>query len=149
MKWLQRFSHEMNYLLGRLPEEPGHLCLGRQGERAACDYLCRQGYSIVANRWQARGIPGDIDLIARQGELLCIVEVKTRSRHDQAPPEVAVDRHKRETLRRLAHAYLRRLPNLMPPSVRFDIVSVYLIEGQKPEIRHIESAFGWQERWMH
>src|ERR1017187_2491337 len=72
------------------------------GEDAAYFYLRRKGYVVVARRWSPGHEPGDIDLIAWQGSLLCIVEVKTRTARDATPAEVAVDSHKRTKLRRLA-----------------------------------------------
>jgi putative endonuclease len=66
--------------------------------------------------------------------------------HDIAPAESAVDRHKQFTLRRLARAYLRQLAQAELPPVRFDVVSVYQLPGEKQEIVHFENAFGWTDR---
>lgn len=85
------------------------------------------------------------NLIAWQGELLCFFEVKTRTARDAAPAEVAVDNHKRNTLRRLARQYVRQLPADPAPQVRFDVLSEYL-EGGKKDVVHFENAFGWNER---
>jgi putative endonuclease len=78
--------------------------------------------------------------------MLCCVEVKTRTAHDLTPAEVAVDSHKRSILRRLARQYVRQLPQETAPPVRFDVLSVYLVPGQKKEFVHFESSFGWSER---
>ena len=94
----------------------------------------------------AGNVPGDVDLIAWLDELLCFVEVKTRTAHDATAAEVAVDWHKRRILRRLARNYVRQLPSALAPQVRFDVVSVYLVPGEKPELVHFENAFGWDER---
>lgn len=125
---------------------PAHLVTGIDGEDAAYFYLLRKGYTVVARRWSPGNVPGDLDLIAWQGQMLCFIEVKTRTAHDIAPAEVRVDAHKRATLRRLARQYLRQLPQESIPSVRFDVISVYLIPGEKNQIQHFESAFGWSER---
>lgn len=127
-------------------ELPAHLRAGMAGEDAAFFYLRRKGYVVVARRWSAGNVPGDVDLIAWQGPLLCFVEVKTRTARDMTPAEAAVDAHKRHTLRRLAHAYMRQLPAAEPPPVRFDVVSVYLVSGRGREFVHFENAFGWSER---
>jgi len=87
-----------------------------------------------------------VDLIAWDGPTLCFVEVKTRTAQDMTPAEMAVDRHKRNTLRRLATHYIRQLPQTERPPVRFDIVSVYLVPGRPREFVHFENAFGWEER---
>jgi putative endonuclease len=127
-------------------KSPAHLILGEQGEDAAFFHLLRQGYTVTARRWSAGNLSGDVDLIAWQGDLLCIVEVKTRTKRNQTPAHAAVDQHKRRILHRLARAYLRQLRRAVPPNVRFDVISVYLTPGRKPEIEHFENAFGWSEQ---
>jgi putative endonuclease len=131
---------------GRASALPAHLLTGLQGEDAAFFYLRRKGYTVVARRWSAGNLRGDIDLIAWQGTLLCIVEVKTRTAHDLTPAEAAVDSHKRHILRRLARQYVRQLPQQTPPQVRFDLISVYIVAGREQEFMHFENAFGWSER---
>ncbi|HWG21026.1 MAG TPA: YraN family protein [Terracidiphilus sp.] len=128
---------------------PPHLLVGIRGEDKAFFELQRKGYTVVASRWSAGNLPGDVDLIAWQGQLLCMVEVKTRTAHDMTPAEVAVDGRKRHVLRRLARAYVRQLPQPEPPQVRFDVMSVYLVPGEKSEILHFENAFGWTDYPAH
>ena len=130
---------------GRAADLPAHLVTGTEGEDAAYFYLRRKGYIVVARRWSAGNFPGDIDLIAWQGPLLCFIEVKTRTAHDSTPAEVAVDSHKRHVLRRLARQYVRQLPQETAPPVRFDVLSVYLVPGKKKEFVHFEGSFGWSE----
>jgi putative endonuclease len=101
---------------------------------------------VVARRWSAGNLPGDLDLIAWQGPTLCFVEVKTRTAHDIAPAEVRVDSHKRHVLRRLARQYVCQLPQETAPPARFDVLSVYLVPGEKKEFQHFEGSFGWSER---
>lgn len=131
--------------LGREPDLAPHLKTGIAGEEAAYFYLCRKGYKVVARRWSPGNDPGDMDLIAWQGPLLCFVEVKTRTSHDMAPAESKVGDTKRRVMRRLARRYIRQLPHPLPPPVRFDVISVYLIPGKKPEITHFENSFGWND----
>ncbi len=131
---------------GRSADLPAHLLTGLEGEEAACSYLRRNGYVVVARRWTAGNVPGDLDLIAWQGQMLCFFEVKTRTVHDLTPAEVTIDWHKRNVLRRLARQYVRHLPYQTAPQVRFDVMSVYLLQGEGPEIQHFENAFGWNER---
>jgi putative endonuclease len=130
---------------GRAAVLANHLRTGMAGEEAACFYLLRNGYRVVARRWSAGNVPGDIDLIAWQGTLLCFVEVKTRTAHDMTPAEAAVDGHKRSVLRRLARRYVQQLPQQTAPLVRFDVLSVYLVAGEKKEFVHFENAFAWSE----
>lgn len=125
--------------------QPEHLRTGERGERAAFFYLLRAGWTAVARRWNDGPLPGDIDLIAWDGDVLCFVEVKTRTSKDVATASIAVDREKRRVLRRLARQYLRHLPDDVEPEVRFDIVVVYELPGEPREIRRIPAAFGWDE----
>ncbi len=146
--WLERVLIGLDGIARRrgrvsLPE---HLATGLAGEEAALFFLRRKGYVVVARRWTSGDRPGDIDLIAWQGPLLCFVEVKTRTAQDMTPAEAAVDGHKRHTLRRLANHYLRQLPLPDRPPVRFDVISVYLLPGRPREFVHFENAFGWEER---
>jgi putative endonuclease len=131
---------------GRASALPDHLVTGIAGEDAAYFYLRRKGYVVVARRWSAPHQHGDIDLIAWRGEMLCIVEVKTRTAHDMAPAEASVDSHKRMMLRRLARQYVRQLPQAQAPQVSFDVISVYLVPGKQKEFFHFEAAFGWSDR---
>jgi putative endonuclease len=131
---------------GRWEKLPAHLATGVDGETAAFFYLRGQGYTVVARRWLSGNLPGDIDLIAWLGAQLCFVEVKTRTARDDTPAETAVDSHKRNTLRRLARQYVRQLPGETAPPVRFDVLSVYLVPGEKRQFQHFKGAFGWDER---
>jgi putative endonuclease len=137
LSWLDRKAHRRN------PEVPAHLRVGLAGEDAAFCELLRKGYTVVARRWSASHRPGDLDLVAWNGPILCFIEVKTRTARDMTPAETAVDEHKRQVLRRLAWAYLRHLPRPDMPPARFDIMSVYLEPGCPADCAHFENAFGW------
>ncbi len=130
---------------GRAANLPAHLLTGIEGEEAACFYLLRKGYAVVARRWSAGNQPGDLDLVAWQGPMLCFFEVKTRTARDLNPAEAAIDLHKRNVLRRLARQYVRQLPGNAAPQVRFDVISVYLEPGKPADFVHFENAFGWRE----
>ena len=131
------------------PQSAEHLETGRSGELAAFLYLRRLGYKVVARQWKSPRAPGDIDLIAWDGDELCFVEVKTRTSHDVATAEAAIDEHKRRTLRRLAGHYVRNLPE--GTQSRFDVVSIYYepTDGRHntktAEIELFRNAFGWIE----
>ena len=146
--WLEHTLAALDAIARRRRRDslPGHLRTGIAGEDAALFFLRRKGYIVVARRWSSGDRPGDVDLIAWQGPMLCFVEVKTRTAQDMTPAEAAVDRHKRYTLRRLATQYLRRLPGTGRPPVRFDVISVYLVPEQERQFVHFENAFGWEER---
>lgn len=146
--WLERTLNGLHRLAdrrGRAGSLPSHLTIGIEGEDAVFFYLQRKGYTVVARRWSSGDVPGDVDLIAWEGPMLCFVEVKTRTARDMTPAETAVDGHKRNILRRLARRYVRRLPQQTAPPVRFDVVSVYQVPGREREFQHFEGAFGWGE----
>jgi putative endonuclease len=135
-------------LLDRLADEllapptgPAHLQTGRQGEEDAYFHLRKLGYVIVARNYHSPRRRGEIDLIAWNKNVLCFVEVKTRTTRDVKPAEAAVDRDKQRDLAAVAREYLRRIP----PSCqwRFDVLSVYY-EGytSRPQFELFQNAFG-------
>jgi putative endonuclease len=147
--WLERSLAGLNRLATKRGRNamPAHLAVGIEGEDAVLFYLQRKGYTVVARRWSSGDVPGDVDLIAWDGPMLCFVEVKTRTAHDLTPAETAVDEHKRNVLRRLARRYVRQLPQQTAPPVRFDVISVYLVPGYPREFQHFERSFGWETSW--
>jgi putative endonuclease len=121
------------YTLRRQKIAPHHKT-GRRGEEAAYFHLRKLGYTMVARNFRSPRCRGEIDLIGWDDDVLCFVEVKTRTTLDVKPGEAAVDQHKRRMIAAVAHEYLRRFP----PSCqwRFDVVSVYydLSQSSQPQI---------------
>jgi putative endonuclease len=142
--WGVEHLHVLASKLSRSPAIAPHLQTGLRGERAALFHLRRLGYTIVAARWTSAKMRGDVDLIGWSGDWLCFIEVKTRTARDLTPAESAVDRDKQQMLRRLARAYLRAFPEEKRRDipVRFDVVSVYLLEGDT-EFEVFQGAFQW------
>jgi putative endonuclease len=147
--WTERTLAGLDWVARRRgrPAQPAHLETGLAGENAAYFYLRRKGYIVVARRWSSGEVPGDLDLIAWQGPMLCFIEVKTRTARDATAAQIAVDDHKRAILRKLARRYIRQLPQETAPPSRFDVISVYLLPGKPTEIEHFEASFGFGERW--
>jgi len=147
VRWMERTLAGLDWIARRRGRgsRPAHLAIGIEGEDAVFFYLLRNGYTVVARRWSSGDVPGDVDLIAWDGPVLCFVEVKTRTAHDRTPAETAVDEHKRHVLRRLAKRYVRQLPGNAMPAVRFDVVSVYQVPGSEREFQHFEGAFDWND----
>ncbi len=123
--------------------EAPHLITGRRGEQAAFFYLRRQGFIVTARGWRSGQARGDLDLVAWEGDVICFVEVKTRTTRAVATAEASVDEDKRRTLRRLARHYLRQLPKQDVP-VRFDILSIHFEEEKTAEFELFRGAFGWE-----
>ncbi|MFH0954191.1 MAG: YraN family protein [Verrucomicrobiota bacterium] len=120
---------------------PGqHLRTGLWGEQQAADLLAREGYRILGRRVRV-GTRDELDIVARQNDVLVFVEVKTRRREDFGSPMSSVNRGKRHAQSRAALRYMERLRS-RPAYFRFDVVEVVGTEGEgNPEIRHIENAF--------
>lgn len=111
---------------------------GRRGEDLAHRFLRKRGYTIVARNYRLSSGDAEADLIARDGEDLVIVEVKTRATDEYGPPEQAVNPEKRRHLIRVAREYSRKTDTPWE-QVRFDIVSIVLRES--PEITLLRAAF--------
>jgi Holliday junction resolvase-like predicted endonuclease len=79
-------------------DTPEHQRTGRCGEEDAYFYLRQLGYVIVARNFRSPRRKGEIDLIGWGAEVLCFVEVKTRTCHEINPAEAAVDQAKRQEL---------------------------------------------------
>lgn len=111
--------------------------LGRHGEDLAARHLQQQGYQLVARNLV--NAYGELDLVLQRGELVVVVEVKTRSRNNR-PPAEAVDFRKRRKLTRIAALFLKSRKWQNRP-LRFDVVEVVCPPGGSPVIHHIPHAF--------
>ena len=127
-------THAALLFLDRIPAKhneeggPAHLVIGRRGEEDAYFYLRRKGYVMVARNYRTARHHGEIDLIGWDKDVLCFIEVKTRTTRDVKPAEAAVDRKKRHDLRIVIRDYLRTLPRREfpeAPAWRFDVITVY------------------------
>jgi putative endonuclease len=120
-------------------QTPDHLRTGRKGEEAAYFYLQKRGYVIVARNFRSPNRRGEIDLIGWHRNVLCFVEVKTRTTRDVKPAEAAVDRDKRRELLAVAREYLRHLP----PSCQWglEVISVYYDQqSSRPQIELFQNV---------
>ena len=119
--------------------DPEHLRTGRRGEEEAYFHVRSLGYVIVARNYRSPRTRSELDLVGWDGEILCFIEVKTRTTRDVKPAEAAVDPEKQRDLSRVAREFLRRIKG--NPPFRFDIVSVYFEAGLQPEIQLFQNAF--------
>lgn len=104
--------------------------LGRIGEQIAVRHLERAGLAVVERNWRCPdpGLRGELDIVAVDGRILVVCEVKTRRRAGADDALEAVTPRKLARLRRLAAAYTAHLP-WCPDSVRIDVVGVWWPPG--------------------
>lgn len=114
------------------------LATGRRGEDVAHRALRKRGFTIVARNYRLAAGDAEADLIARHGEDLVIVEVKTRESAEFGSPDRAVGDQKRRALIRVAREYAKKTETPWE-RVRFDVVTVLL--GATPQIEHFRDAF--------
>jgi len=114
--------------------------LGARGEEAAVKLLRRRGYTILCRNYRCP--LGELDIVAREGETIVFVEVKTRSTEEYGDPLEAVGWGKQRKLARLAQHFLLT-HRLHGSPCRFDVVSVVIgTDGRVHSIDHIPDAFG-------
>lgn len=115
-----------------------HLSLGMRGEKLAARLLRELGIDVLARNYTCK--KGELDIVAREGIVLCFVEVKTRRRIGISRPADAVGHHKKKQIIRTAANYLAEINN---PGIvyRYDIVEVVLNGRRKQEIRYWRHAF--------
>ena len=139
----QATLHALDWVSDRtLPREqmPAHQRTGRRGEEDAYFYLRRRGYVIIARNYRSPHSRGELDLVGWDGEVLCFVEVKTRTTRAVKPAEAAVDYAKQKDLGLVARDFLHQVP----PSCqwRFDVVSVYYDHHcSQPSFELFQNAF--------
>ena len=113
-----------------------HNELGKWGEDTAAAYLEEKGYQIIERDWKSGH--HDLDIVAKEGNSLVIVEVKTRRNRLFGDPEEAIDYKKRRNLQSAINHYVKS--HHFGSSVRFDIISIVGTIGSQPEIDHIKDV---------
>ncbi|HSL92513.1 MAG TPA: YraN family protein [Candidatus Limnocylindrales bacterium] len=111
---------------------------GADAEDAACAFLEDRGLRIVERNYRARG--GEIDVVAREGDVLVFVEVRFREGEEFGAPEETVGLAKRRRIVAAAREYLRRIPSDLWREARFDVVAV-VGNGPDAVLRHYAGAF--------
>lgn len=117
----------------------GHMAVGEMGEKIATLELQRLGRKILYRNYRApKG--GEVDIVARDGNVLSFVEVKTRRKRATSRPMEAVNKHKQELIKRGARSWLGMLDD-NDFIWRYDIVEVELTENEKPQVTLVNGAF--------
>lgn len=111
--------------------------LGKNGESIAARHLEQRGYRILTRNY--RSPAGEIDIVARQGETIVFIEVKTRRSQRYGHPKAAVTPAKQRKISMAALHYLKSQNQLQARS-RFDVVTI-LPKGDSSQIELIQNAF--------
>ena len=111
--------------------------LGRYGEACAARHLSDQGMVVLDRNWRCAA--GEIDLVLRDGDVLVVCEVKTRSSIAFGAPLEGVTASKAARLRRLAARWVRER-QVHPPDIRIDIVGVLQTGRGAAEVEHVRGV---------
>jgi putative endonuclease len=113
--------------------------LGRYGEELAARRLTAAGMTVLERNWRS-GRSGEIDIVARDGDVLVVCEVKTRRGGGFEHPMAAVTPVKAERLRDLAGRWIQTHGGAPPGGVRIDVVGVVLPERGAPVVEHVRGV---------
>ena len=114
--------------------------IGLLGEQLAREFLSEKGYAVIGSNYRCPY--GEIDIIARDGDFLVFVEVKTRISSNLGMPEESVNATKQAKLRQSALHYLQEHPD-SPEDWRIDVIAIELDRNHRPKrISLIKDAVG-------
>jgi putative endonuclease len=113
-----------------------HNELGKEGEKVAADFLRKAGYTILQTNYVFQ--KAEIDIIAQKGNILAVVEVKTRTTVDFGLPQDFVKPKKIQLLVKAVNQFVE--DNDLDAEIRFDIIAIHKKSGNY-EIDHLEDAF--------
>ncbi|QHW30083.1 YraN family protein [Paenibacillus rhizovicinus] len=120
--------------------------IGVYGETIAVEYMLEKGYAVLDRNWRCR--TGELDVVARTGNTIIIVEVRTRRAGGRFGTAVeSVDFRKQFQVRSTAEVYLS-MNKLHGSQIRFDVIAITLtqiesepVKYEVMELKHLESAF--------
>jgi putative endonuclease len=111
--------------------------VGSYGERVALNHLREKGFAVLDSNWRCE--LGEIDIVARDGDYLVVVEVKTRRSDRFGSPAEAVTAEKLARLRRLAARWIIE-HDVHPPRVRIDVLSVVPQRAGSAAVEHLRAV---------
>lgn len=112
--------------------------LGERGEEAAAAFLERTGMTVIERNWRCPA--GEVDIVALDGEVIVLVEVKTRRTVGKGTPEEAVTPAKRRRYAKLAAAYVQSA-GVADVELRFDVITLLVVAEDRALLRHHRAAF--------
>jgi putative endonuclease len=119
----------------QMPNKNKNIETGKKGEDIAVEYLKGRGYEILRRNFRSGN--SEVDIIAKDGNELVFIEVKTRSHHQFGYPEESVDEAKQEAIQSCAEEYISN--EGWNGDIRFDIIAITFSES--PPIYHMVDAF--------
>jgi putative endonuclease len=112
--------------------------LGDRGEQLAVEHLERAGWMVLSRNFRIGH--REVDLVARRGEVVAFVEVKTRAGLGFGHPLEAITAKKRREIQTVAQVWVER--HGRPGDVyRYDAIAVLILAGAEPRIEHVEDAW--------
>lgn len=114
-----------------------HNDLGKSGEQLAVDFLKTNGYEIIEQNYFFQ--KAEVDIIAKKGDILAVIEVKSRTGTDFGDPETFVSKKKIQLLVKAIDHYV--ISKDLDVEVRFDIIAIVYSRSKPPMINHLEDAF--------
>ena len=117
--------------------------LGRSAEEIAADFLAEQGLTVLLRNYRRRS--GELDLVAQDGDVLVVAEVRTRSTEEFGGAAASVDGWKQHKIVRATTQLLQARKELARLRVRFDVVVVRGADGPRPTVEWLKHAFEARE----
>lgn len=121
-----------------------HIYLGKSGEDTAVGLLKKNGYKIIVRNYKSK--LGEIDIIAKDKDTYCFIEVKTRHSDRFGMPSEAVLKSKQRQISKAALMFLKQ-NNLLDKKARFDVVSI-IYSKDRPRLDLIKNAFELDESYV-
>jgi putative endonuclease len=113
--------------------------LGRSAEDIAADFLADQGLVVLLRNYRRRS--GELDLVAREGDVLVVVEVRTRATDEFGGAAASIDGWKQHKIVRATTQLLQQRRDLAQLRVRFDVIVVRGVESGQSSVEWLKHAF--------
>jgi putative endonuclease len=114
-----------------------HIDFGKKGEDQAAEWLTQKGYETLHRNWRYGRY--EVDIIARLGQVLHFIEVKSRHRSAYGPPEESINRKKIRNMMQAALAWRHRF-SIPYSRVQFDVLAITIDSANDPEYFFIEDV---------
>jgi len=113
--------------------------IGSYGENIALEYLLNRGYKLISKNFKSHF--GEIDIIVKDKDLICFVEVKTRYNNNFGLPSQSIDKNKQKRIKKASLLFVNK-EKLFNFNLRYDVVEIFLnYKDDSYTINHLENAF--------